>query len=236
MVCCGLGLGPLGAASPSRAAAARGCATSFAATAPQRRQRGLRSAQFPTARGRARDCRRAPRTSSTSSGGGRKKMWGQPAGRGAKPVSAGSRGQAAASLPHFDSFFTHKGRAAAIRTPVPTPVPMSSQLEALQAENLRLKAENARLQAALQAQSTDQDLLRTLGRSPERGRSLIQHNRPAELKSRERARKTSTKKTIRRTSSPSSSRRGCATASSPAKNSNRATYLMISYKTYQLRN
>jgi hypothetical protein len=51
---------------------------------------------------------------------------------------------------------------------------MSSQLEALQAENLRLKAENARLQAALQAQSTDQDLLRTLGRSPDRGRSLIQ--------------------------------------------------------------
>ena len=51
---------------------------------------------------------------------------------------------------------------------------MSSQLEALQAENARLKAENETLRQQLQSQSTDQDLLRTLGRSPERGRTLAQ--------------------------------------------------------------
>ena len=45
-------------------------------------------------------------------------------------------------------------------------------MEALQAENARLREENARLQAALQAQSTDQKLLETLGRSPTRGRTL----------------------------------------------------------------
>ena len=49
---------------------------------------------------------------------------------------------------------------------------MSSQLEALQAENARLKAENETLRQQLQSQSTDQDLLRTLGRSPDRGRTL----------------------------------------------------------------
>ena len=47
-------------------------------------------------------------------------------------------------------------------------------MEALQAENARLREENARLQAALQAQSTDQRLLETLGRSPQRGRTLAQ--------------------------------------------------------------
>ena len=51
---------------------------------------------------------------------------------------------------------------------------MSSQLEALQAENARLKAENDKLKAQLQAQSTDQKLLETLGRSPTRGRTLAQ--------------------------------------------------------------
>ena len=51
---------------------------------------------------------------------------------------------------------------------------MSSQMEALQAENARLREENARLQQALQAQSTDQKLLETLGRSPDRGRTLSQ--------------------------------------------------------------
>ena len=58
------------------------------ATAPQRRQRGLRSAQFPTARGRARlvaALRGAPRTS--DSDGGRFFMGGgQPAAAGNSAV------------------------------------------------------------------------------------------------------------------------------------------------------
>ena len=37
---------------------------------------------------------------------------------------------------------------------------MSSQMEALQAENARLKAENENLRQQLQARSTDQKLLR----------------------------------------------------------------------------
>ena len=95
------------------------------ATAPQRRQRGLRSDQFPTARGRARlvaALRSAPRTS--RSDGGRKNFsqWAA-CRRPQKRITKGSRGQAAASLHCFDSFVTHKGRAAAIQAPVPTPVP-----------------------------------------------------------------------------------------------------------------
>ena len=49
---------------------------------------------------------------------------------------------------------------------------MASQMEALQAENARLQAENETLRQQLQSQSTDQRLLETLGRSPTRGRAL----------------------------------------------------------------